>query len=341
MTINKDKIKKILLITLSNIGDVVLTLPVYGALKKEFPQAKITVLVGTSAKDLFCCEPSVEEVIVNKKRASFAETLDMVLDLRKRKFDLIVDLKNTLYPLILGAKYHTSIFSLKREDSFPRREKHLARISSLGIRVDNISLPILYSDEDKDAVLQLLEKEGVNLGQPIIAVAAGAKSHIKRWPSENFTKFCKMITDKGLAQVVLIGDTSDIPITDSIMKAGIKGFFNLTGATNLRELIFLISLCKVLITNDSAPLHIGSMLNIPVVAIFGPTDERKYGPTSERSVVVKDDIKCRPCETALCRYDLECMKNILPEEVFALLEKIFGNYRFGRKFFPPRKNTKY
>lgn len=319
MILNKTKIKKILLITLSNIGDVVLTLPVYAALKKEFPEAKVTVLVGAAAEELFSWEPFIEEVIVNKKRASFYETFNMVMNLRKRKFDLIVDLKNTLYPLLLGAKYNTRIFSFKKYTDLPKKQEHLMKLSSIGISTEEAPLPILYSDNDKDNVSRLLEKEGVSLERPVIAIAPGAKSHIKRWPSENFAKLCEMITAKGLAQVLLIGDDSD----SLIMKHKIKDIFNFTGATNLRELIYLISLCKVLITNDSAPLHIGSLLNIPIVAIFGPTDERKYGPTSKVSVVARKTLNCTPCEKALCRYNMECMTSITPEEVFEQVVAIF------------------
>jgi len=90
----------------------------------------------------------------------------------------------------------------------------------------------------------------------------------------------------------------------------------------LRELAYFLSLSKLLITNDSAPLHIAGSVDLPVIAIFGPTDPEKYGPISPGSIVLRKNISCSPCEQAVCEFDLECMKQISSEDVLNAVYRI-------------------
>jgi ADP-heptose:LPS heptosyltransferase len=150
----------------------------------------------------------------------------------------------------------------------------------------------------------------------MIAVAAGAKSHTKRWMREEFIKVCGRLTMEENFKVILVGDDNDKGINREIATSGVKEVYDVTGRTTLRELAYLLSLCKLIITNDSAPLHIASAVGIASVAIFGPTDPKKYGPIYPNSIVVRTDIKCSPCEKALCRFEWDCMKGISADEVF-------------------------
>jgi len=78
----------------------------------------------------------------------------------------------------------------------------------------------------------------------------------------------------------------------------------------------------ILITNDSAPLHIAGSVDTPVIAIFGPTDHRKYGPISPGSIVLRKHLACSPCEKAVCEFDLECMKQVSSDDVLNAAERI-------------------
>ncbi|MFC1806802.1 glycosyltransferase family 9 protein [Candidatus Omnitrophota bacterium] len=323
--IDKSKVKKILMISLSNIGDIILTLPVLGVLNREFPDATITAMAGPRGEEVFGADTRVENVVLYNKRVSFFDKLKLGLSLRRDRFDMVVDLRNTFFPLLIWPRYRTPFF-IRFKKQLHSKDKHLKRLSAMGISVEKGSFAISLNREDKLGVQRLLNESGLLLDDKMIAVAPGAKSHIKRWEIDGFKKLCAMLTRELNVKVLLIGDESDAFITKDIAESAPVDVYDLSGRTTLRELAYLLSLCKMLVTNDSAPLHIASAVKLPVVAIFGPTDEKRYGPVyAESSVVIRKNLKCAPCETALCKYDLECMKEISVDEVFAAVRKLMNN----------------
>ena len=112
--LNKSEINKILVISLTNIGDVILTFPVIDILKEDFPSAKLSIVIGPKAESLFCDNPHLEKVhIFNKHQLPF-KTLRWVLGMRKEHFDLVVDLRNTAIPFMISPRYRTSCRSPPR-----------------------------------------------------------------------------------------------------------------------------------------------------------------------------------------------------------------------------------
>jgi heptosyltransferase-2 len=325
--IGKSKIRKILLISLSNIGDAVLTLPVLGVLKREFSDADITVMAGPNAKELFEVEPSVNKLIIYNKHIPFSEKIRLLAGLRNERFDLVVDLRQGLYGLFIRAKYSTWLFVSPGATSIHRKDKHLQRLTTLGLAINNPPFSVFYSDKDRSHIDSVLNRLGISAADSLIAVAPGAKSHTKRWATDKFIELCKRLSRESESKILLIGDKNDKEISHQIVRAGIDQVFDLTGCTNLRELAYLFSLCKLLITNDSAPLHIASAVDLATVAIFGPTDEKKYGPLSAKNAVVRKKMSCSPCERALCRFNPEasmCMQSLSVDEVFEAASRLLG-----------------
>jgi len=321
--VDKSRINSILLITLSNIGDVVLTIPVLRVLEREFPAADITVLAGPNTTDVFESDPAVSKVIAYNKHMSFSEKLRLVLSMRKKGFDLLVDLRNSLFPLLIGARYSTPLFK-KGDPKIHRRDKHLQKLEAIGISISNAPFSIPFTRDDKLHVNAMLSELGILPDDNMIAIAAGAKSHTKRWPSCNFVRLCDRVTKELGVKALLVGDESDKAINEEIAGVGSKEVYDLSGRTNIRELAYLFSLCRLLVTNDSAPLHIASAVELPTIAIFGPTDHIKYGPLSTGSIVLKKGLKCSPCEKALCKFELECMREITADHVFSKAKDIYG-----------------
>jgi ADP-heptose:LPS heptosyltransferase len=100
----------------------------------------------------------------------------------------------------------------------------------------------------------------------------------------------------------------------------------LVGRTNIRQLAAVLKRSRLLITNDSAPLHLACAVGTRVLAIFGPTDPRKYGPTGEFDIVVSKKLSCSPCEKAECAQNYECMKLITPDDVFEAARMMVEGY---------------
>ena len=327
---DKTKVHNILFITLSNIGDVILTLPVLGVLEKEFHNAKISVMVSPQAKEIFVNDPAISKIISYDKHISFLEKIKLGRRLKRRNFDLVVDLRSTLYPVLINAPYRTSLWGRPR-GGHPmvgdehKRHIHLNKLLPLGLDVQNATYNLFFSEEDKRTTKSIFEEFNISEADKIVAVAPGAKSHIKRWTMSGFTKVCQRLNRELGIKVLLVGDTNDKEITSQILSAqALSDTYDISGRTNMHQSGCLLSRCKLLITNDSAPLHLADIVNIHCVAIFGPTDHIKYGPTLENSVVIRKNLKCSPCEKAQCAFNLECMKQINADEVFEAAKAVIA-----------------
>ncbi|MDD5155233.1 MAG: glycosyltransferase family 9 protein, partial [Candidatus Omnitrophica bacterium] len=315
-------IKKVLFITLSNIGDSILTLPALDLLKDKFPQAKITVMVGARPRQIFQDNPAADKVIVYNKRSSLKEKTALLWSLRKENFDVVIDLRNSLLGLLITARYKISPFPRIPKNIMHMKDRHLHRVkelmSKLGIPAD-LKPPrrsLYISPQDENYVRNILKDNDIAEKDKIAVISAGARSDTKRWQPDKFLELVpKLVGEFGL-KIVLVGDSDDIPASRYIASKCEFPVLDLAGKTSIGQLAFLLKRSSLVVSNDSAVMHIASYLDVPTVAMFGISDERRYGPWSELSVAVKKDIHCRPCSKAQCKFGtLECMELIKTEDV--------------------------
>jgi len=335
------KINKILFITLSNIGDVILTLPALDFVREEFPGAKITVMVGPRPKEIFLNAPFIDKLIVYDKRAGLKEKIKLFSGLKKEKFDMVVDLRNTFLGAYLPARYKTSPFMIIPEKVSHMKDRHLYRAVycprrrrvRLWRKLSAISkeplkkISSLYiGQKDEEHIADILKKNNIGQQDKVAVVAAGARSHIKTWDKDRFAELILSLIKEFKMRVILVGDKDDISINKYITEHCQNQALDLSAKTNIAELSALLNKATLLITNDSALLHLGGYLNIPTIAIFGPTDDLKYGPWSEVKAIVKKDIFCRPCRKAQCRFKtVDCMRLVKVEDVLRQVRKILAD----------------
>lgn len=324
MLIDKSQVKRTLVITLSNVGDIILTTPVIKVLSREFPASRIDVMVGPDGKEIFEKDPRIFKLIIYDKHMPIAQKRRLQLKLKKMRYDLVVDLKNTIFPLLLGPRYRTGTIQTFPKELNHRSERHLYRLKSLGIGGPSEPSYMHIPKEDEEYVSNLLKEHKVH--DPIVVVSPGAKSHLKKWTIDGFANACDKLIAECRTDVIFIGLKEDVETIKMIadkMKAGAHNFVKMT---NIRQLAGLLKSSRLLITNDSAPLHLGCACGTKVLALFGPTAPAKYGPTGEFDVVINKRLSCAPCESATCKYNYECMKLISPEEVFDAARMMLGGY---------------
>lgn len=303
--------RRILLISLSNIGDAILTTPVLEALARHWPSAAITVLVGPRAVPLFERDPRVAQVWPYDKMASLAEKARLVWRIRRARFDRVVNLRHGFLPRMPGH----------------RVTRHLEVARRMGIPIEGVGLRVYVPPEDEATVAGWLG----TVRSPLIAIAPGARSHLKRWTAPGFAAVADVLMRESGAQVVLVGDAEDRPIADEVAAAigarhpqsSISAWHlrNLAGQTTLRQLAALLARMALVLTNDSACLHLAGAVGTPVVALFGPTDPVKYGPAGPRDAVARLALVCSPCERALCPYGHECLQWLPARDVLAAVRK--------------------
>jgi len=324
---------KILFITLSNIGDCILTLPVLDFLREKYPQALITCLVSPRPREIFINNPAVQDVIIFDKHAKLINKMKLFFALSQENFDSVVDLRNSFFGAFLPAR-KKSLFSgaLRRipPEIKHMKEKHLfwANLSDYSKKNKKYqSLNITF--HDVDYINGILSERNLDNSAKLIVIAPGSRSQVKCWDKQNFSQLMLQLVKEG-NPIVLVGDSFDQPICNYLGQACGEKIINLCAKTNLSQLAVLLKKAQLLISNDSAVMHLASYLNVPVVAIFGPTDEKKYGPWSERSIAVKKDIFCRPCEKAQCRFgSLKCLTSIKPVDVLIQVKSILADKGSG------------
>ncbi|MDD5292318.1 MAG: glycosyltransferase family 9 protein [Candidatus Omnitrophica bacterium] len=311
------KVKKVIFITLSNIGDVVLTLPSLDYLKDRFKEAEFTVLSGPGASVLFTSDSRIKENISYDKHAPLSKKIVLFNRLRKEKFDVIIDLRDTVFRWISSAAYKNPYFIKIPRNIRHLRLKHLYKTKAAFKdrkdvkEIESARLSLCLDNAAKEKAGKLLKEHNLSLDSDYIVVSAGARSRAKRWHKEGFVKICDELLKH--YSVVLLGDKNDSDINQNVNRQLNSRCVDLTGKTDLSEAIVVLSKAKLVICNDSAISHISSYLNRPTLVIFGPTDENKYGPWSKNCAVARKNTLCAPCEGDNCRNEWRCMRNISPQ----------------------------
>ena len=260
-----------LVVSLTNIGDVVLTTPVMDALLNAFPQAKLTVVVGPKAWSLYEGQPRITTVIF-EKRKTLGYYWQWYKDLRSKRFDVIIDLRQTFLPLFLWSQWRTPIWATKVREHMLK--KHLSRLMSVFPQVDV-----------DDKRLSIVSKEIQLPFNDYIVVAPGAADEAKRWPIANFKELIGVLSKRGV-NIVCVGDSNDAQLLGGILEPSFINIISLAGKTDLRELGFVLSKSRLLIAHDSGIMHLANYLNVPQVILWGPTDLEKYSPWGAEHVVV-------------------------------------------------------
>ena len=305
------KPKRILVFSLTNIGDVVLTCPVIDILRHDFPQAAIDVVTGPKAVLLFEGNPHFTVKVFNK-RASFKEKCAWFLDLYRAHYDCVVDLRRTALALFLMPRYATRVFSGKVFEGH-RKDVHLDRLRDV---YDFDALPpakkaIQTTPDDErffaDAVAPALQ------GQGFVVIAPGAADSAKRWQPQGFAAVADRLA---LSQkIVFVGDANDAAIVNEI-QAGMKmPSVSLAGKISLRQLAFVLRKCSWAMVHDSGVMHLACYFNVPLVVLWGPTDLNKYAPWSRKFVVVKRNEQCPRCQEPKSGATHTCMSLINVEDV--------------------------
>ncbi len=320
--LDKSEIHNILVITLSNLGDVILTFPVIDILKRDFPEARLSVVAGPKAGVLFKENPYIYRTYIFDKAKSGLQKFFWLMELRQGRFDFVVDLRNTAIPFLIQAKHSTPL-QIFRPKTMHMKIKHLNRLKSVfNFKTESKIRYAFFRNEKDIRYVDSMVRNKIGIGKKIFVVAPGAANHIKRWTKEGFGRVCDQLAELSNAKIVFVGDANDKGIVEDISLSMHSDFLNLCGETTITQLAELLRRATLALTNDSAVMHLASYLDIPVVAIFGPTDPRKYGPWSSYSTVVRKDIFCSPCEKPGCAFHHECMRYIQPQEVFNAVQRL-------------------
>ena len=312
--------ERILIIGLSNAGDAVLMSPVIERLHRAYPKAQMTLVIGERAQPLFARDPRLVRVLVMEEFSGWVGRLKLINLVWSLQPNVLVDLRQTLLPVV-WRPWRLWRYFWPMSAALHMRDRHARRLTTQAPKLKAAAEPlngppIWIGPEASESIAQLLKRLPLQAGRRIVVLCPGARSHIKRWAAERFATLADRLISEAQVEVVLTGSPEEAPIVRDVMDAMSQRAHSLAGRTTLTQLAALMQQATAVVTNDSASLHLACAVGTPVVAIFGPTDSRKYGPTGPRDRVIRRRLFCSPCEQALCRFNHECMRFISVEEVY-------------------------
>ncbi|MCA9484779.1 MAG: lipopolysaccharide heptosyltransferase II [Nitrospina sp.] len=322
----KKKAVQHLLVWMPNwLGDVVFALPTLQALRKQYPEARLTVVARPPVSEILPCHPDIDCVIpipteIGKRALA---QMRFAFSLRKYHFDLAVILPNSLrsawLTLLSGAPrrigYETDGRNFLLTDPLPvvkeSRSIHgsdyfAGIVKPLGIETVDKTYPQLLTPDAIGKQRELLKRMGADPSRNlVIAVAPGASKPEKRWQTERFGILCqKLVKDKD-AKILLFGSGGERELLDEVRRfCPGKSAFLLAGL-NLQVVAGLLGNCRLLVANDSGLMNFAAMIDTPVVGIFGPGHPKTTDPpiAPERKELVTLNFECSPCRH---RFFKEC-----------------------------------
>ena len=341
--------RRILIVLLGAIGDVVRALPLLGRIRRGWPAAHIAWAVEPNASPIVERHPWLNELIVYDRRLapwSFAPFLRAV---RARQFDLVLDLqrhlKSGITSFASGARERIGfaaantkelnhLFSTRQIAPQPNMRMKLlqyqAFADSLGLPVTPIEFGLLPSAQEQERAQGLLR----GTPRPLLGVILGSS-----WPS-------RLYFPESIAQVVLslarpangtpalfpvlLGSSAETGIAAEVMRLlGELPALDLAGRTTLRDLIAIFPQCAAAFGPDSGPMHIAAAVGCPVVSLWGSTAAERSAPWGCADFAISSDIRCHPCYLRDCPIGRECMRRIEPERVAATVRRAIRAYPAG------------
>ncbi len=342
--------ERILIIKPSSLGDIIHALPTLAALRARFPKAWIAWLVKQQWAEILDGHPCLNEVVgVNFEVSKW---WGIVRLLRNKKFDLVVDLQGLFRSAFLAKLSGAAVvvgFAQGREGSpwlyshcvdlsIPKGQswrlwnmhavdRNLAIAKCLGAECETPEFCLPSDEDDHKFVNSLLKSSGVTDVDCLVAIAPLTRQIIKNWPLDRFVQVAQTLAEMDDVKILLLG-TEDQVVSQLFESALGSRLVNLMGKTRVRQLSVIFDKVQLLITNDSAPLHIASARGTPLVTIFGPTNPEATGPYGMQpgSHLLTHALSCRPCGQRTCQneHQLECLTSISVRDVVAKAESILA-----------------
>ena len=307
-------VRKILVIQLGDIGDVVWAIPAFWALKAAFPQAGLSVLVRNPNGDLLLDDPHIDKIFQVDQQSLF-KGLQLLKNLRREKFDLLFDLRaddrGAFISFLSGAKmraalYCSGLFWRNRAfthlvDPPPVKERILGAaeqsfkiIRGFAIKETTSTPQIFVAEKLKDKISALLTEEKVEATHGWVSINPFSRWSYKEWDMDKWRQLASFVWQKYKMPVIITGSIAERKLADELAAESNSPIYNLAGKTTLREMAALLQMSRVHIGVDSAAPHIAAAVGTPTITIYGPSDWRDWAPPGDRNQVVLPDMDCSP-----------------------------------------------
>ena len=338
------KVKRLLIRSTNWIGDAVMTTPAVRAIRRNFPDAWISLLAKPWVASVFAHCPHVDEILTydaNGRHRGVGGTICLARELRAHRFDAAIFLQNAIEAALIA--FLAGISTRIGFDTDARRlllthpvpctraiksihqtGYYLKMLEGAGLVSGSQALELSVGTRDRQQAGQILSTRGITPGRRVIGLNPSATfGPAKQWFPERYAALGDRLAEAHDAAILIFGGPSDRELGQSIAAMMKSPAVDLSGRTSLGEAMALIDRCDAFVTNDSGLMHVAAALNTPLVAIFGSTNSTTTSPYSDTSRIVRVPIECSPCMKPVCPLGhMKCMRKVTVEMVAQAVEAL-------------------
>ena len=332
--------ERILVIKLDHLGDVLLATPVFSNLRRTYPNAELHALAGAWSRVVLEKHPDVSKVMEYNSPAfcrtgrptSLRETFKLYRQLRRQKYDLIVELRSdwrtvwfaflrlTPNRLSRAALQVANKMGFAQFSGTHETTRNLDVLKQAGIPTPVQTAIFSVTTEDKKWASDLLATYQIEKQHPLIAIHPGSPIALKRWMPERYAKLADWLIAQKRAQILFVGVKDEMPIITEVQALMRGKSINIAGKTTLTQLASILRMCNVFIGNDSGPMHLAAAVGTQTIGLYGPGDPTRFGPAGEKCQTIQQKSDC-PCLGTTCRFGKTgCMSEIQVADVIQTLE---------------------
>lgn len=335
-SVNQER-ERFIIVSTTGLGDTLWATPAIRALRLRYPHSYISVLTSGIGKEILEHNPHIDEIFTVGDPALYS-LFRHYSPLKKRNIDTALIFHTSQRPLLpfcklIGASEIIATENLNKgfdhllTHKLPQRRQHeihrrLEIAAAADVREAGLQMEFFLSPSDEAAAEELIARWDIPPFLPIVGLHPGAKDKFKQWHPDSFIALGKRLYETTGCQIVITGNGEEKPLVDTIASS-IPHAIPLAGRLPLRTSAALIKRMKVMVSNDTGPMHVAFAMHTPTVVLFGPTDPALCGPlVRSRATVFARPPTCTPCLKKKCR-DPFCMLQISVDEVYkAVLAKL-------------------
>ncbi|MDP8266123.1 MAG: lipopolysaccharide heptosyltransferase II [Candidatus Aceula meridiana] len=333
--------KKILVVNVNWLGDVIFSAPIFRALHVKYPQSQISCMAVPRVAEVLKQIPFIDNVIIYEEKGCHQSTLGklkIIGALRREKFDVAFLLHGSMTRALLiflagipvrvgyATKKRGSLLThiVKRVSSAVHRSDHyLQVIESFGVEVKQRKYELSCDKESEVFAEKFIAENGIKENDFLAILNIGGNWDLKRWPEENFAHLADRLQKELKAKVAISGAPKDVDSANQIVALTQATPIVFAGKTTLSQLFAVLKRASIVISADSGPLHAASSVGTETIALFGPTHPKVTGPRGiKEGIIIRQEVGCndKPCYHLDCKDNI-CMKAISVDDVIERIKE--------------------
>ena len=342
----KQRLQNILVVRTDRIGDVILTLPTVEALKSNFPNAHVTMLVSSYTSTLV---EGIADTLLYSRDGKSRPFFEMLVELRQARFDTAV----VAYPrfriaLLLwlagipvrigtGYRWYSFLFNRKVYEHRKTVEKHeaeynLSLLKGLGCELPSkLEVKISISEQERKTASDVRKSIGISDVDNLVLLHPGSGGSAHDWKPKNFAQLAAELKKKEFC-VVITGGRTETELVYSVAKDAGNGVKSFISNLSLKEFAAFIQTAKLFIANSTGPLHLAAAVGTPVIGLFSPVrvmSPKRWGPLiDKKEIFVPDPAICPRCKGGKCQGN-DCMEQITGQQILAAAIKLTKQNRIS------------